>query len=171
MFQGSAAVPEAIVCHTILLQLVGKRLTRILQEFFPHKVNLLYEANVFQQHKRWIVVAAVFLSRLFLENQEHQPLPSESNPRTSYWRKKTNSPDYTSTMEETYIPWPINVGDTKPSPLASVRDISKGSTQLQSSLWNCLRHLGHLYCLSSLPVVLSCFFHSLGVGVLWSTSK
>lgn len=49
----------------------------------------------------------------------------------NYWRKKTNSLDYASTMGATHVPWLINAGGTKPSPLASNRDISEGSSQLQ----------------------------------------
>ena len=103
----------------------------------------------------------VLLFRLYLETwyshfsscPEHQCLPSESNPGTRYWRKKTNSPDCASITGATYIPWLINVGDTKPSPLASLRDISEGSSQLQSSLWNWLGICGS--CLAFLPFQLS----------------
>lgn len=123
----------------------------------------------------------VLLSGLYFENrdshlsscQEHWHLPSELalGEESNYCRKKTNSLDYASTMGASHIPWLINVDDTKPSPLASIRDISEGSSQLQYSLWNCLRHLWQLYCFSSFPAVQSCFSYSLGDGVLWSTSQ
>ena len=64
MFQGPAAVAEAIVCSTNFLHLVSfskeERPIRILEEFFPDEVNSLCEANGFRQREKWIIVDAVF---------------------------------------------------------------------------------------------------------------